>query len=60
MASMGINRLVISKILNVESSVTAIYDRHSYDNEKREALEMWDRAIQQTLEELSIGHSLVP
>ena len=42
MAALGINRLVISKILNhVESSVTSIYDRHSYDNEKRHALESW-------------------
>lgn len=39
---MGIPRLVVSKILNhVESGVTAIYDRHSYDAEKREALAKW-------------------
>jgi len=42
MASMGISRLVISKILNhVETGITAVYDRHSYDAEKREALEAW-------------------
>ncbi len=42
MAALGINRLVISKILNhVENSVTAIYDRHGYDAEKRHALEAW-------------------
>ncbi len=42
MASLGINRLVIAKILNhVENSVTAIYDRHSYDKEKRHALVAW-------------------
>jgi integrase len=42
MASMGISRLTISKILNhSDSSVTAIYDRHSYDNEKQHALEAW-------------------
>lgn len=36
----GVPRLVVSKILNhVESGVTAVYDRHSYDAEKREALE---------------------
>ena len=41
MTSIGIPRLVVSKILNhVESSVTAIYDRHSYDNEKQQALEL--------------------
>ncbi|MBT3703261.1 MAG: tyrosine-type recombinase/integrase [Alphaproteobacteria bacterium] len=42
MTSMGINRLTVSKILNhAESGVTAVYDRHSYDNEKREALDAW-------------------
>ena len=42
MASLGVDRLVIKKVLNhVESDVTAIYDRHSYDAEKREALERW-------------------
>lgn len=46
MASLGINRLAISKILNhVEQSVTSIYDRYSYDNEKREALEMWGKYL---------------
>ena len=42
MTGMGISRLVVSKILNhAESGVTAVYDRHSYDNEKREALDAW-------------------
>ncbi len=46
MTSMGISRLVVSKILNhVETGVTAIYDRHSYDEEKREALERWGRTL---------------
>jgi integrase len=42
MAGMGVPRLVISKILNhVESGVTSVYDRHSYDREKQEALNAW-------------------
>lgn len=42
MASLGINRLVISKVLNhVETGVTAVYDRHGYDQEKRHALDTW-------------------
>lgn len=42
MTSMGIPRLVVSKILNhKENSITAVYDRHSYDQEKRHALEAW-------------------
>lgn len=42
MTSMGISRLVVSKLLNhVESRITAVYDRHSYDGEKKEALDAW-------------------
>lgn len=43
MTSIGISRLVVSKILNhVESGITSVYDRHSYDNEKRDALVAWE------------------
>ena len=42
MTSIGISRLVVAKILNhTETGVTAVYDRHSYDAEKRHALEAW-------------------
>lgn len=42
MTSMGISRLVVGKILNhAEPGVTRVYDRHSYDAEKRQALEAW-------------------
>lgn len=38
----GVNRLVVSKILNhVETGVISVYDRHSYDGEKRAALDAW-------------------
>ena len=48
MTSLGISRLVVAKILNhVERGVTAVYDRHSYDNEKRAALETWAIVIQE-------------
>lgn len=51
MTGMGISRLVVSKILNhVERGVTAIYDRHSYDLEKRQALESWGRKLQGIVE----------
>jgi len=47
---MGIPRLVVGKILNhVEPGVTAVYDRHSYDQEKRQALEKWSRKLEQIL-----------
>lgn len=46
MTSLGIPRLVVSKILNhAETGVTAVYDRHSYDAEKREALDTWGRYL---------------
>ena len=47
MTSIGIPRLVVSKILNhAETGVTAVYDRHSYDAEKREALDTWGRKLE--------------
>lgn len=47
MASAGTTRLVISKILNhVDSGVTAVYDRHSYDTDKRKALNSWARQLE--------------
>ena len=46
MTEAGINRLAVSKVLNhAESGVTAVYDRHSYDKEKRQALETWGRRL---------------
>lgn len=46
MTGMGIPRLTVSKILNhVESGVTQVYDRHSYDAEKRDALDKWARRL---------------
>jgi integrase len=46
MTSMGIPRLVVGKILNhAEPGVTRVYDRHSYDAEKRQALEAWGRKV---------------
>ena len=51
MTSMGISRLVVSKILNhVESGITAVYDRHSYDAEKRQALEAWGQRVEEILQ----------
>lgn len=50
MTSMGISRLVVSKILNhAESGITAVYDRHSYDPEKREALDRWGANLEELL-----------
>jgi integrase len=42
MARLGISRFMIGRVLNhADRSVTAIYDRHEYLVEKRQALEAW-------------------
>ena len=51
MTSMGIPRLTVQKILNhVESGVTSVYDRHSYDAEKRHALDAWASKLEQIID----------
>jgi integrase len=47
MASGGLPRFVISRILNhsEEKDITSVYDRYSYDAEKRRAMEFWDRLL---------------
>ena len=52
MAEAGVARLVISKVLNHVSAdrhVTAVYDRHSYDIEKRKALQIWEKRLKEIL-----------
>jgi integrase len=51
LGAMGIGRVVIGKILgHADPSVTAVYDVHSYDTEKRQALEAWARRLQEIIE----------
>jgi integrase len=50
MAKMGIDRTILGKVLNHkqvggDDLVTAIYDRHSYQEEKRKALQKWEIEI---------------
>jgi integrase len=60
MTGIGISRLVVGKLLNhVESGVTAIYDRHSYDREKREALDAWGERLFEIVE-TQAGESRAP
>jgi len=50
MTAIGVDRLTVSKILNhAEGGVTKVYDRHSYDKEKRAAIIKWDRHLQRLL-----------
>jgi hypothetical protein len=52
MTGAGVSRLVVSKVLNhAEKGITAVYDRHSYDAEKRVALETWARMLTDILEQ---------
>lgn len=58
MAAAGIPRDHIAKVLNhVEGGAraTRVYDRHSYDAEKRMALETWDRALTAILDGKDAG-----
>jgi integrase len=55
MASAGVPRLHIAKVLNhADSSVTAVYDRHSYDPEKRAALDTWGRKLRAIVERADV------
>jgi hypothetical protein len=53
MTSFGISRLVVNKILNhVENSVTAIYDRPSYNKEKKKVMEIWGAKLNNTVKNM--------
>ena len=50
MGEAGVSRFVIGRVLNhVEPGVTAVYDRATYDQEKRLALEQWGRTLARIL-----------
>ena len=48
-------QLISRKILNhVESGVTKVYDRHSYDKEKQEALNAWGMRLSRIVSGLEL------
>lgn len=54
MAKLGVERTTLGKILNHkglsgDSQITAIYDRHGYQDEKKEALEKWNTCLKEIL-----------
>lgn len=58
MTSLGVPRLVVSKILNhAEQGVTHVYDRHAYDAEKREALDLWASRLQEITQDNPNGET---
>lgn len=51
MAEMGVSRFVLSRVLNhVDTGITAVYDRHGYDAEKRAALNAWGEKLADIIE----------
>ena len=49
MTSSGVSRTTVGHILNhAERGVTAVYDRYSYDREKRAAIEAWSHHLEET------------
>jgi integrase len=60
MTSLGITRLVVSKLLNhVETGVTSVYDRHSYDREKRAALDAWAHRLEEIVGDRQTAMNIV-
>ncbi|NJL26714.1 MAG: site-specific integrase [Thermoanaerobaculia bacterium] len=60
MTAMEIPRLVVAKILNhAESGITAVYDRHTYDREKREALVRWADKLEEILNGAPVTNNVV-
>jgi integrase len=61
MTSLGVNRVTVAKILNhADGSVTAVYDRHSYDPEKRYALDAWAVRLQEIINNKPSSSNVVP
>ena len=61
MAEAGVPRAHISAVLNhVQggASITRVYDRYSYDAEKRRALETWARTLQSIFDQREPGKLL--
>lgn len=60
MASAGVERFVIGRLLNhIEPGVTKVYDRHSYDREKRTAMDKWNRLLGTVLGASAISEVVV-
>ena len=59
MTGMGIPCFIVGRVLNhAESGVTAVYDRHSYDAEKKDALDKWAAKLMRVVSELkAVGKS---
>jgi integrase len=60
MARAGVQRFVIARVLgHVDRAVTGVYDRYEYLNEKRTALEAWDRQLTAILKSKPAARNVV-
>ena len=60
-SELGVSRLVVSKLLNhVEPGVTKVYDRASYDREKRAALISWAAKLEQIVRGEAARAKVIP
>ena len=63
MAEAGVSVENIAKVLNHVgrgARATRVYDRYSYDREKRAALEAWDRRLEAILQSRQADVTVVP
>jgi len=62
MARLGVNLPVIEKVLNHSSGsfagIVGVYQRHSFADEKRKALEAWGAFVEQLVAEEPTGNVL--
>ena len=57
MRTIGIDRLVVSKILNhAEGGITRVYDRYSADPEKTAAMERWANRLREIISGEAVGN----
>lgn len=50
MAKLGVSRFIIGRVLNhTDPSVTSVYERHDYDEEKAQALGAWGERVEEIL-----------
>ncbi len=60
MNKIGIDPVVVERVLNhVQQGVAAIYNRHTYDKEKRAALLRWERALEAIISGRKAGAKVV-
>ncbi len=54
LAALGINDVVAERVLGHKlQGILAVYNRYDYDNEKRQALEKWERELRRILKDKS-------